>query len=117
MLLLQAGQDALAVEDVSALQLKRRSVLQTDAADVVEFCVVQTLEPPPRLKLHIGHLFRLIFFIGFWSFLLLLMVPPEPLAAKHIGTAVPGIFQAVIKATTAASTTAAGHADDKEDSA
>jgi hypothetical protein len=43
MLLPQASQNTLAVEDVPALKLKRRTVLQTDAADVVEFGVAQIL--------------------------------------------------------------------------
>jgi hypothetical protein len=45
-LLPQASQNALAVEDVFALKLKRRPFLQTDAADVVEFGVAQILYPP-----------------------------------------------------------------------
>jgi hypothetical protein len=100
-LLLQASQDALAVEDVSALKLKRRAFVQTDAADIVEFGVVQILKPPLLFKWNINNLSGGVIRFGLWF--LFFWPTSEAIAAKHKSTALPDAFQTIVKAIAASS--------------
>jgi hypothetical protein len=90
----QAGQDALAVEDVSALQLKWRPVLETDAAVIAEFGVVHILEVPFWLELYSLHLFGVVLELA--VHLHFDLRPSETSAAEHKDAAVPDALQGVV---------------------
>ncbi len=101
MFLPQAVQDALAVEDVSALQLKRRPVLKTDAAVIAEFGVVHILGVPFWLELYSLHLFGVILELAVHFHFDLR--PSETFAAEHADAAVPDSLQTVVYTLAAAS--------------